>query len=90
MKSWISINGWRKRRTVWVKTYQLFTALLLLHVVAAAHAENDDSPSMEFLEFLGEFQTDDGEWTDPLKLLDMEQSEPKREQDSDKEDQPNV
>ena len=90
MKSWISINGWRKSTTVWVKTYQLFTALLLLNFVAVAHAETGDSPSMEFLEFLGEFQTDDGEWIDPLKLLDMEQSEPKREQDSDKEDQPNV
>ncbi len=89
MKSWISINGWRKSTTVWVNRYQLLAALILLNMIATVYAENDDSPSMEFLEFLGEFQTDDGEWIDPINLLDMEQSEPKREQVRDDEDQPN-
>jgi hypothetical protein len=74
---------------VWVKSYQLFAALLLVNIIAAAHAENDASPSMEFLEFLGEFQTDDGEWIDPLNLLDMEQDELNKEHQRDEEDQPN-
>ena len=76
---------------MWVKSYQLltalFTALLLLNVIAAAHAQDNDSPSMEFLEFLGEFQTDEGEWIDPLNLLDMEQSETNRDHERDEEDQ---
>jgi hypothetical protein len=74
---------------VWANRYRIFAALVLLNIIVVAHAENDDSPSMEFLEFLGEFQTDDGEWIDPLNLLDTEQSEPKREHERDEEDQPN-
>lgn len=89
MRSWISINGWRKSTTVWANSYRIFAALVLLNLVVAAHAESDDSPSMELLEFLGEFQTDDGEWIDPLNLTGMEQSEPNREQERDEEDQPN-
>ncbi|MFQ5483160.1 MAG: hypothetical protein ACE5ER_10415 [Nitrospinaceae bacterium] len=40
-------------------------------------------PSMEFLEFLGEWEDEDGEWMDPIELEDMEiletptQDEPK-------------
>ena len=28
-----------------------------------------DSPSLELLEFLGEWETDDGAWVDPFSLL---------------------
>ena len=64
--------------------------LLLFNFIAATYAEDEDSLSMEFLEFLGEFQTDDGEWIDPLNLLDMEQREQKKDQEhDDEEDQSN-
>jgi len=32
----------------------------------------EESPSLEFLEFLGEFETEDGEWTDPENINEME------------------
>lgn len=30
------------------------------------------APSLEFLEYLGEFETDEGEWVDPEELEQME------------------
>ena len=30
--------------------------------------ENAETPSLEFLEFLGDWETDDGEWIDPEEL----------------------
>ena len=32
--------------------------------------EDTDAPSMELLEFLGSWETDDGEWVDPALLDD--------------------
>ena len=89
MRSWIFINGWWKNKTVWVNETRWIAALFLFGVSAIAYAETDETPSMEFLEFLGEFQTEDGEWVDPLDLLDMEQSESLRKQERDDEEQPN-
>ncbi len=31
-------------------------------------SENTEMPSLEFLEFLGDWETDDGEWIDPEEL----------------------
>jgi hypothetical protein len=61
---------------VWVSKYQLMTAALLLSLAATAACANpDEAPSEELLEFLGEFQTGDGDWIDPLDLLDVSQSD---------------
>jgi len=45
---------------------------------------DEGPPSIEFLEFLGEFETDDGEWTGPddieemgLKYKDQKENEEK-------------
>ncbi|MBI3774257.1 MAG: hypothetical protein HY273_01660 [Gammaproteobacteria bacterium] len=52
------------------------TWLLALCFAGAAHAtpdkSNDPPPSMELLEFLGEWQTSKGELIDPLQLQDVE------------------
>ena len=53
--------------------------LMLLPIVSSVvHAgdmqmdkgQTDAIPSVEFLEFLGEWQTDEGEWIDPEELDD--------------------
>ena len=33
-----------------------------------ASQENIETPSLEFLEFLGDWETEDGEWIDPEEL----------------------
>jgi len=43
--------------------------LLLLTIALDAKADNYEKPSMELLEFLGEWQTKDGEWVDPMRFL---------------------
>ncbi len=45
--------------------------MLLLISQSTALAESpvsDDLPSLDFLEFLGEWETGDGEWVDPAML----------------------
>lgn len=47
-------------------------AVCLLLSMATAQAQNsdEDTPGLEFLEFLGEWETDDGRAVDPLSLLE--------------------
>jgi hypothetical protein len=61
---------------VWVSKYQLMTAAMLLSLAATAVCANsDEAPSEELLEFLGEFQTGNGDWIDPFDLLDVSRSD---------------
>ncbi|NKB34286.1 MAG: hypothetical protein GKR91_14440 [Pseudomonadales bacterium] len=49
----------------------------LLSFISSAYGAEEDSapeevlevPSLEFLEFLGSFETDEGEWIDPESLM---------------------
>ena len=46
--------------------------IILLSIAFDVHAANDDGqPSMELLEFLGEWQTKDGDWVDPMRFLNV-------------------
>ena len=59
----------------------LFTLFLVATVPALAQDRNatgdragnpaDEALSLEFLEFLGKWETSDGEWMDPEILLDL-------------------
>ena len=60
----------------------LWSAILLLGLLNSpawalepgqidASQENIETPSLEFLEFLGDWATDDGEWIDPEELEQM-------------------
>ena len=42
---------------------------------AAENEQSEDAPDLEFLEFLGQFETDAGEWIDPDSLLTEEFTE---------------
>jgi hypothetical protein len=42
---------------------------------AAENDENEAAPDLEFLEFLGQFETESGEWIDPESLLAEEFTE---------------
>ncbi len=45
--------------------------LALLLLTAAAQAAQDDpdaAPELELLEFIASFETEDGQWQDPLEL----------------------
>ena len=57
----------------------LWSAVLLLGLLSSpalaqepgqigASQQNIETPSLEFLEFLGDWETDDGEWIDPEEL----------------------
>ena len=42
---------------------------------AAENEQSEDAPDLKFLEFLGQFETDAGEWIDPDSLLTEEFTE---------------
>ena len=51
-------------------------AMLLFFLYSLLFAEEqvtgDENPTIEFLEFLGEWETEAGEWIDPIDLEDDE------------------
>ena len=49
--------------------------LYLLMGAATVYAEEAQAPSMEFLEFMGEWETSDGQWQDPIELSKMDDAE---------------
>ncbi len=49
-------------------------------------AEETELPSMDFLEFLGEWETEDGGWVDPLELETWTPPEVPDEEKKDEDD----
>jgi len=49
--------------------------VLLISFALDAKAASDEKPSMELLEFLGEWQTDDGDWVDPMRFLNISEKD---------------
>lgn len=63
----------------------------LLALAFDANAKDQDKPSMELLEFLGEWQTKDGEWVDPMRFLDIDDKDlSRKQQDRDPHSKVNV
>lgn len=65
MKSSTSIIGLNKGAQVQVKSLLLAAALLGFNVVVAEEAE---VPPLELLEYLGEWEDQEGQWLDPQLL----------------------
>jgi hypothetical protein len=68
---------------MWVKSLVLVSILFVSLSAAAARGDEEDPPSMEILEFLADWETDEGEWIDPTTLDQM--SLPDQEQEDDEE-----
>ncbi len=51
----------------------------------AAPQEDAEMPSLELLEFLGDWETDDGEWIDPEELEQIAVTDPEQEQEHENE-----
>lgn len=50
-------------------------AISLLLTTTVSANEEEEQPAMDFLEFLGEGQTIDGNYHDPMQMQDWQQSE---------------
>ena len=53
------------------KTLVLMLVYSISPALYAADELNDDQPNLEFLEFLGSFETEDGQWIDPVEIEEM-------------------
>lgn len=72
MRSWNFISGWRMKKTL-VDKHWLIILFFCAFTVFDLNANEDETPSMELLEFLGEWETQDGEWFDPVNFLDQQE-----------------
>lgn len=77
--TWNSIVGWPNR--IRRASSSVSAVSLLALVVAAAPADVESPPDMEFLEFLGSWQTRDGGWVDPAQIEDLPPGEYEIERD---------
>lgn len=50
--------------------------------IMPAHATEEEPPDMALLEFLAEFETENGGWVDPTELEDMEIPEQEQTKDA--------
>lgn len=86
MRIWSSIGGWLKpaARGKWL----VIGLVAALPLGEAMSRDTGPSPDQEMLEFLGSWQTPDGEWVDPFHLEDLPLPESERnrasEQSSDR------
>ena len=71
---------------------RLWSTILLLGLLSSptfaqepdqAGSEESEIPSLELLEFLGDWETDDGEWIDPEELEQIALSDQEQEKHED-------
>ena len=57
--------------------YFIFAVYCLAGILfaPASHGDSTDQPDLEFLEFLADWQSDQGEWLDPLHMQEFAQNE---------------
>jgi len=68
-----------------VKRYGL--AIILMLFSSLAGAEEDDSPSLELLEFLAEGMEVDGQWMDPIRMNELTQHSTSRQNEESQGDE---
>lgn len=81
---WNFINGWNMN-VIGVRANVCLLGLFLLCQYAVADDEQTEQASMELLEFLGNAEMIDGEWLDPLHMLDVEASDVQVKQQEEQE-----
>lgn len=77
---WSSITGWPSN--IRVANTLMIAVLLVAPLVAAAPPDAEPLPDMDFLEFLGSWQAQDGQWVDPLQVEDFPPGELEAEKDT--------
>ena len=62
------MSGWKNMN--YRHKLLLLSMILFSPISQAQNQQEDEAPSLELLEFLGEWETGDGEWLDPAELED--------------------
>jgi len=78
--TWSSITGWPSN--IRVARTLMIAVLLSASLVTAAPPDAEPLPDMEFLEFLGTWQTRDGQLVDPLQVEDFPPGELEAQKDN--------
>ena len=80
------MTGWRRRMMQRVSRFGLAGVAMMTGMAAVAEQQVDEMPSVDLLEFLVEWETDDGQWIDPAELEaggELDQQPASVEQDHD-------
>lgn len=91
------MHGWPRK--MWTRVKPILIGALCLWSLGAAPvmaqdpskkdgpqsaSPDEEIPSLLFLEFLGEFETEDGEWTDLEDIDEMELEDPEQNKNEEK------
>ncbi len=49
--------------------------IILVSAISKSVLANEESPDLELLDFIGSFETKDGQWFDPTLLVDIDVSD---------------
>ena len=91
MRIWISTTGLQRKKSVVGKGLLMVMFFLMSMAGVAVQGTEKDPPSLELLEFLGEWETETGRWVDPTQFKDVvlpdeeqedEEKEREKERDS--------
>lgn len=80
MKTWIFTYGslrmgFQSNCKIGLLSLLIFGSISAANVAEEETEDEVEVPSLEFLEFLGSFETDEGEWIDPESLMSEEFTE---------------
>ena len=86
MKRWIFISGLKQVKHM-AELLTLLFALVILSIFSLSVMAEDkqEKPDTELLEFLGEWETKQGEWFDPFWILKNIKSKTDKEKEKDDE-----
>ena len=95
MRTWIFMPGLLRKNPMRARPY-IIGSVFILTILASTgqaqqpepgkttkrqHEKGQEIPTLEFLEFLGEWETEDGRWIDPEELEQMSLPEPEQEKE---------
>lgn len=67
MKIWNFMNG-SKKMAYRPSAFAVLLFLSMTQLIAEEVTNTESMPSVEFLEFLGKWETEQGEWLDPVEF----------------------
>jgi len=71
MKTWSFMNG-SKKMVYKVSAYYMLLLISMPSLFADEQTNTEVIPTIDFLEFLGDWETEEGEWLDPMEFENEE------------------
>ncbi len=58
-----------------MKVKIITAAIIIVSLISQALLATEENPDLELLDFIGSFETNDGQWFDPTLLVEIDESD---------------